>query len=195
MSTTAQYVFEQAMAIADEVPASGNFDSSDLDEYKGRTPYILTMLESEFIDKAIKPQSFGLSWEDAESFVGQYREFDLPENYYRIDEVSYVDERTGRRYPVRYRIESDLKLILPNITSGYYEVSYYAIPDPIRNLNDYLNVNDDVARRILPYGLAAELFKEENEYVFSFASARYQQLKNEYRKPAKFMDTVDCYAW
>jgi hypothetical protein len=49
MSTTANIVFQLAMALANEIPNSGLFTASSLTSYKVRTPYILTVLEAELL--------------------------------------------------------------------------------------------------------------------------------------------------
>ena len=198
MATSAQQVFERAMAIADEVGSGGTFTSSDLNEYKDRTPFILTMLEAEFGDKGIAPTTYTLTDED-EPFASAdgtelYVRVTLPTGFRRMDNVKYEDDY-GRFCPCNWRMEGNSTLLLNPITSGKFNITYYAHPTPITALTGNMNVYDDIAASILPYGLAAELFKVENEYIFNYASARFLQLKKDYRKPCSVIDMVDCYRW
>ncbi len=196
MSTTADTVFRQAMAIADEVLTTNVFTASDFDEYKVRVPYILTMLENEFLDVGVNPTTYALGETDSpfSTATGSetYLRVSMPSDFIKLTEVTYEDEY-GNFTQMLTPTEGYVTVLLPPITTGQYNISYLAAPSVISALTDTLHVNDRIARSILPYGLAAELFKEENPDVFQFASVRYAQLKKEYKKPCTVTQTIDCY--
>lgn len=197
MATTAEYVFQVAMSLSDEVEDTGLFTDSDYDNYKVRAPYILTMLEAELLQRGNTFTTYSLD-EDDEPFSSadgseEYVRVTLPSDFSTIDEVKWEDD-DGKFYPVYYRTEGHSTLLVAPITRGDMYITYRPIPTAITALTDNMTVDDVTARTVLPYGLAAELFKEEKYDLYPVLYQRYLQLKKDMSiKPARFTDTIDVY--
>lgn len=198
MSTTAEQVFQIAMALADEVPDSGSFTSSDLTSYKVRTPYILTMLEAELLREGEIFNTYTITDADAPFSTAAAGDvwvtIPMPADFKSLDEIRAVD--TGGNYiGVDWKWENKNTLVFPAAFEGTLTVSYLAYPTVITALTDMLHVDDVTARSILPYGLAAELFKMENQDIYQYCDRRYQEFKRGTKKMARFVDTIDYYGW
>jgi len=198
MSTTANDVFKHDMAIADEIPDTGLFTSSDLDSYEVRTPYILTMLEAELLRDGEIFNTYTLTDTDAPFSTAAagdvWLTIPMPSDFKSLDQIITTDE-DGNYVDVDYKWQNKNNLIFPAQFEGTLTVSYHAIPTVISALTDTLHVDDITARTLLPYALAAELFKTENQDIFNYCNMRYQELKKGNRKVAQFADTVDYYRW
>ena len=107
LATTALTVFELAMALLDEIQDNGQVNTQNTNEYKAKTPRLITILE-----------------------------FDL-----------------CRRQGIT--------------------------PTPITAITDNVNSTDDVAYRILPYGLASVLLLVENPTLANFYQQRYEELRKQ----------------
>ena len=122
----------------------------------------------------------------------------MPADFKSLDEIRTLDT-DGNYIDVLWKWENKNKLIFPAQFEGTLTVSYHAYPAVITALTDTLHVDDVTARTILPYGLAAELLKDEGSDVGNriaeYALARYRDLKQGAKKMAQFVDTIDCYRW
>ena len=196
MSTTAQQVFEIAMAISDEVPDNGTFITSDLTSYKVRTPYILTMLEAELLREgevfntySVMCAPYTTAFEDE-----KYARITMPADFKSVAQIIMTDTQ-GNRFNAPYEWEARNILLIPAAFEGTLTIVYHAVPTVVSALTDTLHVDDITARTLLPYALTAELFKMENQSVYNYAIARYQKLKLASMPMAKFAGTNDCYRW
>ena len=202
MSTTAEQVFQFAMAIANEIPNTGLFTSASLTRYKVRTPYILTMLEAELLREGELFNTYTITDDDAPFSTAAdddvWITIAMPADFKSLDEIRTIDT-SGNYVSVPWRWENKNNLIFPAQFEGTLTVSYHAYPSVITALTDTLHVDDVTARTILPYGLVAELYKDEGSDVgnniSSYALARYRELKQGAKKVAQFIDTEDCYGW
>ena len=198
MSTTAEQALQIALSIADEIPDTGLFTSSDLDSYEVRTPYILTMLEAELLRDGEIFNTYTLTDTDAPFSTAAagdvWLTIPMPSDFKSLDQIITTDE-DGNYVDVDYKWQNKNNLIFPAQFEGTLTVSYHAIPTVISALTDTLHVDDITARTLLPYALAAELFKTENQDIFNYCNMRYQELKKGNRKVAQFADTVDYYRW
>lgn len=66
---------------------------------------------------------------------------------------------------------------------------------PIENFDDVIGMDDVVCQTVLPYGLAAQLFLDENQSAAAFFQQRYEELREQLSKtlPQGSEDIVDCY--
>lgn len=120
MATTAQTVFEIAMALLDEVSSNGTVNAQNALDYQGKSPHLITILE-----------------------------FDLCR-----------------------------RLGITTVT-------------PITSLSQNLNVTDDVAYRILPYGLASLLLQIEDPQTSQAYSNKYETLRRQI--PSNWETIEDVY--
>lgn len=120
MATTALTVFELTMALLDEIQDNGQINTQNTNNYKAKTPRLLTILQ-----------------------------YDL-----------------CRRLGVT--------------------------PTPITSIDDNVSVSDDVAYRILPYGLASVLMLVEDSSTANFYNQRYEELRRQI--PSSFEKITNVYA-
>ena len=111
---TAQDIFDEAMALMDEVNEQGLTDTADTAEYKNRTLYILNILRGE-----LYPYS-----------------------------DTYITNKKGYR-PITALIE---------------------------DFDTEIDLDDYICESVMPYGLAAHLFLDENPSAASFFQQRYEEL-------------------
>lgn len=196
--TTANSVFKMAMDIADEVDTAGTYTSADYAEYKARTPGILTLLEAELLKEGEIFNTYTLTDTSAPFSTASaddvWLEISMPTDFKSLDRVITKDS-SDNYVNVDYKWQNPNTLIFPAQFEGTLTVNYHAVPTVITALTDTLHVDDITARTLLPYALAAELFKMESEEIFNYCNARYQQLKKGTVKKAEFVDTVDYYGW
>lgn len=196
MATTAETVFKIAMGISDEIPDTGLFTSSDLESYKVRTPYILTLLEAELLKEGEVFNTYTITDDDPPFSTASEDDIwvtiTMPTDFKSLAELSCINPE-GRYVNVEHRWRDKNSLIFPAQFKGTLTVVYHAVPTVIASLSDTLHVDDITARTLLPYALAAELFKMENEDIYQYASQRYQQLKAQTVKQVKFDSVIDYY--
>lgn len=130
---TAQDIFDEAMALMDEVDDAGKTDTSDTAEYKNRTLYILNVLR-------------------------------------------------GELYPY-----SDT--FLPN-AKGFRPITAL-----IEDFETPIDLDDYICESVMPYGLAAHLFLDENPSAASFFQQRYEELLSKLSRglPAVSEEIVDVH--
>lgn len=136
MSTTAADVFDIAMGLIDEVhpaPSTETSGTSDTEEYRLRTPQILTALQGEL--------------------------------YFFSDTYSC---QSAEKRPVC---------------------------TPVSSMTDTLDLDDFLARSVLPYGLSAHLLLDENPSDASFFQQRYSEMLLQYagRTPREAVPIEDVY--
>lgn len=176
--TTVKQVFDIAMALADSQVEGNSFDETN-DEYKDRTPQILNVLQNELanvgklrivIDKPITE-------------TGVWNTITLPDDLDRITKITILTEegiyvKNGVRYIVESNGDENILKVKSKLI-GTLKIEYLQIPEMISSMNDTLRVSDRVARSVLPYGLVANLFVEENPTIASFAEQKYEENKND----------------
>lgn len=65
----------------------------------------------------------------------------------------------------------------------------------IQSFDDVIGMDDYICQTVLPYGLAAQLFLDENQSAASFFQQRYEELRNNLSRglPQGSESIVDCY--
>jgi len=65
----------------------------------------------------------------------------------------------------------------------------------IETFQDVIGMDDYICQTVLPYGLAAQLFLDENQAAASFFQQRYEELRNNLSRglPQGSEAIVDCY--
>ena len=108
MATTALSVFQYAMALLDEIQDNGQVNTQNTQNYKAKTPMLLTILEADLCKREGIP-----------------------------------------------------------------------LPTPLTSIDDELNVSDDVAIRVLPYGLASQLLLVEDPATAQFYNQKFEELRKQ----------------
>lgn len=119
----------------------------------------------------------------------------LPADFKSLDQV--VNETELKQYlkDTDYKWEGHKDLYVRYDFEGVVRINYRPIPAVVTATTDVLELDDVTCRTLLPYGLAAELFKEENKDVSVFCKNRYDELKanSVLRKPASEQQITDVY--
>lgn len=119
----------------------------------------------------------------------------MPADFKSLDQV--VNESEIKQYlkDTDYKWEGHKDLYVRYDFEGSVRINYRPIPAVVTGSTDVLELDDVTCRTLLPYGLAAELFKEENKDVSVFCKNRYAELKanSVLRKPASEQVITDVY--
>lgn len=174
--TTVKQIFEIAMALADS-QIDGKGIAKENEEYQTRTPMILNVLQSELASKG-KLKIVISSQIDKEN---EWKEIQLPDDLDRISKIVLLTEdgmyvKGCFKYVVENQGNGNI-LRVNSALKGILKVEYQQIPEMISSINDIVTVSDSVARSVLPYGLVANLFIEENPQVASYCQQKYEENK------------------
>jgi hypothetical protein len=119
----------------------------------------------------------------------------MPSDFKSIEQV--INEYPVKQYgkDITYKFENSKDLYIDYFYEGVVRINYRPIPDAITAMTDVIVLDDVTARTLLPYGLAADLFKEENTIVSKFCRDRYMELKatQGIRHPSQEQQIVDVY--
>jgi hypothetical protein len=119
----------------------------------------------------------------------------LPADFKSMDQV--VNELGNASYQKDgfYKWENMKDLYVNYLYEGTVRINYRPIPTLLTTTTDLIQLDDVTARTLLPYGLAAELFKEENKDIASYCASRYSDLKasSMIRRPASEQQMQDVY--
>lgn len=194
--TTAEAVFNIAMAIADELSTNGTISPAETAEYRHKTPSILTLLEAEYVLKGhgIKKYTVSTGEEPFLSATGGYVRVAMPDDFYTLENVR-IESDSGSLLTPYYSMESGNTMLIRANFKGTLIIEYRPVPSAISEITDALTVDDITARTLLPYALCAELFKEENENIYNHCMLRLRELNQNHKKQATFTETVDVYRW
>ena len=104
----------------------------------------------------------------------------LRELYYASDTFNDPHQRDGKRPVPPYVIQPGATINASNLESYMSRI---------------LELDDFIARSVLPYGLAAHLLLQEDVQAASFFQQRYEELLRWYRSsiPSDFESVVDVY--
>lgn len=174
--TTVKQIFEIAMALADS-QIDGKGIAEENEEYQTRTPMILNVLQTELASKG-KLKIVIDAQIDKEN---EWKEIQLPDDLDRISKIVLLTEDgTYVKGCFKYIVENQGNgnvLRVNSALKGTLKIEYQQIPEMISSINDIVTVSDSVARCVLPYGLVANLFIEENPTVASFCQQKYEENK------------------
>lgn len=119
----------------------------------------------------------------------------MPIDFKELDQV--IEEKVEGQYSraTAYKWEGRNKLFIDYSFEGKIRIVYRPVPNVVSAMTDELQVDDVTARTLLPYGLAAELFKEENPDIYNHFIKRYHELKAlaEIKQPASEQAIIDIY--
>lgn len=103
----------------------------------------------------------------------------MPLDFKSIDQI--IEEYPQRQYgkSSTYKWEGRGDLYINYFYEGNIRIVYRPVPSKITALTDVMQVDDVTARTIMPYGLGAELFKEEGKdnNLYSHFLKRFNELK------------------
>lgn len=184
---TAKNIFEIAMSIADSLNNSGQAVTGDNKEYQDRTPGILNTLQGEL---AMKGKLFNIvSYDYTEA--GSWLECPIPSDFneaskivifndgcayksvkYYVEEKEENDEVSGETVKNKY-------IYFKSPRTGVIKMEYVPNPPFITSIDDELSLSDAICTAVLPYGLVAMLFLDENSALASFCQQKFEENKND----------------
>lgn len=180
-------IFEIAMSIADSLNNSGQAVTGDNIEYQNRTPGIINTLQGEL---AMKGKLFNIvSYDYNEAYT--WLECPIPDDFneaskivifndgsayksvkYYVEEKEEIDEVSGETVKNKY-------IYFKSPRTGVIKMEYVPNPPYVNNIDDELSLSDAICTSVLPYGLCAMLFLDENSALASYCQQKYEENKNE----------------
>lgn len=101
----------------------------------------------------------------------------MPSDFKSVDQI--IEEYPQSQYTKssNFKWEGKNKLYIDYYYEGNIRIVYRPIPSAITSLDDILQVDDVTARSVLPWGLAMELYKDD-ETKFAYFERRYREMKD-----------------
>lgn len=192
---TGREVYERAIALVDEInPETGGVDVDTTTDYLARTPFLLSLLQTELIPymKTTKKHTIAC----VASGEGWVKE-DLPSDLHSITDV-VVEANDGYYKDPVWKTEQN-----GNLTEFYYHASftgtirvlYKPVPAPVTSLDDVLTVDDSTAN-LMAYGLAEAFINvEQNDFLQRIFKQKYDEQKAAALspKPSGMVKIIDVY--
>lgn len=192
---TGRQVYERAIALVDEInPETGKVDAETTADYLARTPFLLSLLQTELIPymKTTKKHTIAC----VASGEGWVKE-DLPSDLHSITDV-VVDANDGYYKDPVWKTEQN-----GNLTEFYYDkaftgtirVLYKPVPTPVTSLDDVLTIDDSTAN-LMAYGLAEAFINvEQNDFLQRIFKQKYDEQKSAALspKPSGMVKIIDVY--
>lgn len=181
MSKTVRQVFEIAMSIADSLNNTGQAVTGDNLEYQNRTPGIINVLQGELARKGKLFNIENYEYRHKDEIV----EYKLPDDFNEASKIVIFED--GIPYKsVKYDIERKLvdgvketHIFFRSSRTGTIKVEYIPNPPYVTSLNDILSLSDSICTSVLPYGLVAMLFLDENTTLASYCQQKFDENKND----------------
>jgi hypothetical protein len=133
MSVTAQQVFEAVMAMADELSSTGTINPSDTDDYKYRTPAILSTLQAELIKPGDIFSTYEISHKPATIIAGS---FELLE--YEGEELTVEGEGQAKAYYIE--TDGEGTIYIEDYTGAWNTLATITVPNTVTDFTAYSGV-------------------------------------------------------
>lgn len=100
----------------------------------------------------------------------------MPTDFKSVEQI--VEEYPQRQYSKSssFKWEGRNKLFINYYYEGNIRIVYRPVPSVITAMTDTLQVDDVTARSVLPWGLAVELYKDDDS-KFAYFQSRYREMK------------------
>lgn len=120
----------------------------------------------------------------------------MPTDFKSIDQLT--EEYPQRQYTknANYKWEGKNKLFINYYYEGNIRIVYRPVPLTITAMTDTLQVDDVTARSVLPWGLAMELYKDDDN-KFAYFQSRYREMKSlsMVKPPASEQQQINVYGY
>jgi len=135
--------------------------------------------------------NYALYKENFYGIVPEYRELisvSLPTDYDELEEIAFDK---GNCF---YQFEGK-NLYIPYDFEGNIRIVYRPILTMITSITDTLELDTNICRTVIPYGLGAKLMLNENSAIASYLESKYNELKQtlQKRRPAERTEIIDYY--
>ena len=120
---------------------------------------------------------------------------EMPSDFKSVDQIT--EEYPQRQYTKssNFKWEGRNKLFINYFYEGNIRIVYRPVPLTITAMTDVLQVDDVTARSVLPWALATELYKDD-EQKFAYFERRYREMKatSMPKQPASETQILDVYS-
>lgn len=188
-------IYKKALALIDEVLPSGAIDEAKTEDYKGKAPFIIDMIQKELLNNSDLFKMFKTTLVP----TTEWQRVELPVDLKKIDKV-IVDYPYNKQI---YRIEREgnkqILYVVPNY-EGEIKVQYRPIPLDITKLEDTIEI-DDITAQLIPYALASNFMAaEQNEFLSKIFRDKFNILKMQTRTKElatieKIVDVYESVGW
>lgn len=125
-------------------------------------------------DLALYEESFSSS-SDVPAW-GRYVKKTMPSDFKSLDTIVNESDMVAYEKQSIIKWEGKNSLYINSTFDGYIRIIYKPILTTITALSQTLQIDDDTATKILPYGLAAQLMIHDDKSKASFFQQRYEEL-------------------
>lgn len=187
---TVRQIFEISMAIADSLNGSGQAVTGDNLEYQQRTPGIINILQSELVMKGKLFNVVSFNYPRS----GKWLECELPSDFNEAHRIVIFDGSNAYK-SISYHIEekeveeldedgnpiivTKKFIYFMSKRTGTIKMEYIPVPKYVESLDDELELSDAICTNVLPYGLTAILFLDENSALASFCQQKFEENKED----------------
>lgn len=193
---TAQEIFNLAMDFMDKRNPTGTIDTTKTARYRVRTPNILTSWQNENFSNGNIFKTHEITQTKSEPQV--WIKYDLPDDLRNIDQIIDILTIGQEQYyikPSEYKLEGLRDFYISSLFEGTTRIVYKAIPIPITDLSQSVEV-DSITAIGGAYFLAAHLLLTEDPSTASFFNDRYTEYTNKVnvKSPASIKPITDVYS-
>jgi len=118
----------------------------------------------------------------------------MPSDFKSVDQI--IEEYPQNQYTkgANFKWEGRNKLYINYYYEGNIRIVYRPVPLAVTSMTDALQVDDVTARSVLPWGLAMELYKDD-EIKFAYFERRYREMKSMSmtKQPVSEIQMLDVY--
>lgn len=182
---TVRQIFEIAMSIADSLNGNGQAITGDNLEYQYRTPSIINMLQGELARRGKLFNIVNIDYQNKNT----WQEEVLPDDFNEANKIIIFDSgvpyKSVKYYIEEKEIEIDGEMVkkkfifLKSQRTGTIKIEYIPNPPYVTSIDDELSLSDEICTSVLPYGLTAMLFLDENSALASFCQQKFEENKED----------------
>ena len=190
MSYTGTEVFNQAIAILDELSDTGAIVDSQIKEYKYRAPYLLDLWQKEIGDSLQGIEEYENEDEDDNN---KWTLCALPADLKRIKEIMFVDSDSNIS-SIQYKRfgDEDIYFYFPDL--GTARMLYVPIPTKITALTQTLSVNDSIATSGAYYLAEYFAMADQNSELAQRCRQKFDKLQTLPPQPVNAAGIIDVYS-
>lgn len=189
MSYTGTEIFNQSIAILDELSDAGTIVESQVKEYKHRAPYLLDLWQKEIGDSLQAVQEYeNADGENAHKWTKRA----LPTNLKRIKEVMFIDSDL-QISSIPYRRFGDSDIYFYFTCLGTARMLYVPFPEKITSLTQTLEVDEYKAASGAYYLAEHFAMADMNDELARRCREKFSKLELQKPQPLNATEIIDTY--
>lgn len=186
-------IYKKALALIDEVLPSGAIDEAKTEDYKGKAPFIIDMVQKELLYNSDLFKMFKTTL--TAQTTTDWQRVELPTDLKKIDKVITDHAYNEQIYKIEREGNKQILYVVGNY-EGEIKVQYRPIPTDIKTLDDTIEI-DDITAQLIAYELASYFMAaEQNEFLTKLFRDKYNILKMQTigNAPADIENIIDVYS-